>query len=273
VWDPYRAKGKGIDIDENQQLIASLPYNKKEEALLLLAERDYEVAGFKEAVEQGIKPTDGSDWSPEKKAKYHEEIFRLRKDMVSLAKSMEIPMKTCLAYYFGTFKKSDDYRLVKTVCAEERLERLDAMEYGLDACAICEDGGSLLICDGCEGEYHMTCQKPALKTVPEGYWLCDECVDQKFLAAREYLILHSQIFQKEKSKKRSIDDSEDETESAQSEKVAYRPTEPVIKAVRSLAANLSAALSEPIPSKAEDMASPPPPEHSKVDVDSAVFLL
>lgn len=34
---------------------------------------------------------------------------------------------------------------------------------------------TVLICDGCEGEYHMKCAKPALKSVPKGDWYCANC--------------------------------------------------------------------------------------------------
>jgi len=81
--------------------------------MLLLGERDYELQGFKEACEK-IVPGDGSGWSQEKKDVFHSEIFRLRKDFPSICSELNIDMKTCLAYYLGTFKTSDEYRLVKT---------------------------------------------------------------------------------------------------------------------------------------------------------------
>jgi hypothetical protein len=245
VWDPAKAKAKGISLEEdeevNEEIIGGQPYNKKEAALLLLAERDYSLDGFDDAVRE-IKPIDGSDWSQEKKKRFHSEMFRLRKDLLAVSKLMDIEMKSCLAYYLGTFKKSDDYRLLKTVCAEKRKERTDSPDYGVDACATCGDGGSLLICDGCEGEYHMGCLRPPLETVPEGKWECDKCVDIKFLAARDHLVRNTKLFQRKGSKKRSIDDMVDELESEEPENFELEPTEAALKAVRKLASSISAAL-------------------------------
>jgi hypothetical protein len=42
-----------------------------------------------------------------------------------------------------------------------------------DRCFICEDGGDLLICDGCEKSYHLQCVD--LSEVPQGDWFCPEC--------------------------------------------------------------------------------------------------
>jgi hypothetical protein len=242
VWDREKAKAKGISLEEHEEVIESQPYNKKEAALLLLAERDYNLDGFDDAVSE-IKPIDGSDWSQEKKKQFHSEMFRLRKDLLAVSKSMDIEMKSCLAYYLGTFKKSDDYRLLKTVYAEKRNERTDASGVEVDACAICGDGGSLLICDGCEGEYHMGCLRPPLETVPEGKWECDKCVDIQFLAARDHLLQNTKLFQRKGSKKRSIEDIADEQESEEPEKLMLEPTEEALKAVRQLASSISKALS------------------------------
>jgi hypothetical protein len=243
IWDPEKARSKGIPLEKGELDIGGIPHNKKESALLLLHERDYDLAAFNEAV-RDLKPSDGTDWSPEKKDRFHSEIFRLRKDLPALCKSMDIDMKTCLAYYLGTYKKSDDYRLLKTVCAEDYAERMDGPDWGLDACAFCGDGGSLLICDGCEGEYHMGCMRPPLESIPEGHWECDECVDEKFLAAREFVIRHSSIFE-EQSKKRKFDDLESE-ESGESSRIVLRPSLSVLEAVRHMASSVSSALSNGI---------------------------
>jgi len=213
-----------------------LPHNIREEALLKLAEVDYDVERFKEAVES-IVPTDGSDWSREQKEKFRDEVFRSRKDLAAVKKAMGIPMKTCLAYYLGYYKTSDDYRLLKTVCAEEHNARIEHIEHGFDACMICGDGGNLLICDGCEGEFHMECCSPALERVPDGHWECDDCVDRKFLSAREYLIRRTRLFEEERDNKRpKLGDD------PRSNHIVYRPQEPVVAAVKKLANQITLAL-------------------------------
>jgi hypothetical protein len=84
--------------------------------------------------------------------------------------------------------------LLKTICSDERQSKGDDSHQDSDVCAICGDGGSLIICDGCEGEYHMNCLNPPLQSVPAGYWLCDECVDAKALVARDVLLEGFQFF-------------------------------------------------------------------------------
>ena len=155
LWDPSRAKERGVKLDQEEgedDIISELPSNIREEALVRLSECDYDVNAFQSTL-SCIKPSDGSDWTQAKKDKFRDEIFRFRKHLPEVAKSLRVPMNTCLTYYLGTYKSSDDYRLLKTVCVEERTLRMEASERGYDACAICGDGGNLLICDGCEGVF------------------------------------------------------------------------------------------------------------------------
>lgn len=41
-------------------------------------------------------------------------------------------------------------------------------------CAICNDGGNLLLCDTCPKTYHKDCIN--LEEVPDGHWECPKCV-------------------------------------------------------------------------------------------------
>ncbi|BDA48817.1 probable pH-interacting protein at C-terminar half [Coccomyxa sp. Obi] len=71
--------------------------------------------------------------------------------------------------------------------AEERAERAAAAsddegkEIGVEAdgntdnCCLCNQGGSLLCCDGCPASYHLRCIGEQAKSLPEGEWLCPEC--------------------------------------------------------------------------------------------------
>jgi hypothetical protein len=225
-----------------------VPHNKKEQAFVALHENGYSLTNMNEIISK-IDPTDGSDWTKEEKENFNNEIFRLRKDMTTLSRTLNKDMKSCLGYYLGTYKKSDHYRLLKTVCVDERYEKAASSVHGIDACAVCGDGGSLLICDGCEGEYHMSCMRPPLKTVPEGHWECDECVDRKFLECREFIIRHSGLYERfqANSKKRKAEDQNDgsmpETDDETAEGIVLRPASPVLKAVKSLATGISKALS------------------------------
>lgn len=48
-----------------------------------------------------------------------------------------------------------------------------------ESCRICgvdDDYDNVLLCDGCEAEYHTYCLKPPLTKVPEGKWFCPHCL-------------------------------------------------------------------------------------------------
>ena len=38
------------------------------------------------------------------------------------------------------------------------------------------DAGTLMLCDGCDAEYHPTCLRPRLVEPPVGEWFCPLCV-------------------------------------------------------------------------------------------------
>jgi hypothetical protein len=215
-----------------------VPHNKKEQALVAVGRmglnKQQDFTPNMAEILSHFNPVDGSDWTDAEKAKFHVEIFRLRKDMSALSTSMGKDIKSCYTYYLGTYKKSDAYRLLKTVCADERHDQAALNAHGVDACAVCGDGGSLLICDGCEGEYHMGCLRPPLSCVPEGHWECDECVDKRLLKAREYIITNSQLYEpmysngnKRKSEEISNDRSDTEDEML-ADAIILRPTSPIL---------------------------------------------
>lgn len=259
VWDPRKAHQKGVVLEEGKDLISRLTHNIRESALFELAQLNYDVDTFQSSAINRLKPSDGSDWSQEQKKKFHSEVFRLRRDLRSVSKAMGVPLKTCHAYYLGTYKSTCEYRLLKTVCIGERESNATNVEE--DACAICGDGGSLLICDGCEGEYHMTCMQPPLRVVPEGHWLCDECVDRRVLEARAFFIRHSTLFDEvvvnmPNNKKRFADQLHGDTKHASISNVAtmenldgsgevfYRPVDPFVEAAREFSRNISKVFSK-----------------------------
>ncbi|BFI41667.1 methyl-CpG-binding domain-containing protein 9 [Marchantia polymorpha subsp. ruderalis] len=57
-----------------------------------------------------------------------------------------------------------------------------------DSCQVCgidDDHDNVLLCDGCDAEYHIYCLNPPLPEVPDGNWFCHSCVavDTGFLEA------------------------------------------------------------------------------------------
>lgn len=250
IWDPVvaeeKVKGESIDFLAER----GVPHNKREAAMVGFAEVGYDAERFdNEKIVDKVTTKDGSEWTDEERQKYHTELFRLRKDVRAVSKSIGKSMNSCFAYYLGTFKKSDDYRLLKSVCYQERLRRLMEAEHDPDACAVCGDGGNLLICDGCEGEYHMECLRPALKNIPEGSWKCDECTDRAFIAAKDSLIRNGSLFERLPGNHKA-GGNEEEGDSSKDAKgdgngsLRVQPTAPVLEIFSRFAQNISAAFTE-----------------------------
>ena len=49
-------------------------------------------------------------------------------------------------------------------------------------CSVDKDDDVVLLCDICEGEYHIYCLEPPLHTVPDGEWYCPLCVSPETVA-------------------------------------------------------------------------------------------
>ncbi|CAM9263074.1 unnamed protein product, partial [Sphacelaria rigidula] len=49
-------------------------------------------------------------------------------------------------------------------------------EGGCWVCHRNDEQQLILLCDGCEGEYHTFCHSPQLEGVPGGDWFCNDCV-------------------------------------------------------------------------------------------------
>ncbi len=242
-----------------------IKYNLREAAMTAAHESGYDKEKLSHVLSQR-EPQDGSNWTDEEKAKFRIEIFQFRKDLSAVAKSMNKSVNSCMTYYLNNFKKSDDYRLLKTLRAEERADKLLASEHGVDACGVCGDGGSLLICDGCEGEFHMHCLRPSLANIPTGHWECDDCINEKFLQARDNIIRNTRLFERVPiedalSRKRKAHDMEsdgvtsDEQSSSSNKKeclvkeahtqpgeISLRPTPQALEALKKLALSISQAL-------------------------------
>lgn len=157
-------------------------------------------------------------------------------------------MGDIIAYYLGQYKKSDDYRLLKTVRVQERIEKAEQSNHHVDQCAICGEGGNLLICDGCESEWHMECSKPALKTVPEGHWECDVCIDRKFLECRKRIleITKSNIMKLQRPRKRKLGHDDISSEETQKKDAGMSDKSPgILDALKAFSANIDAILTNP----------------------------
>lgn len=280
LWDPKSAEEAGT-IDYVSDFVK---YNLKEAAMAAFHKLGYDKDKLSESVSR-FQPQDGSDWTDEEKAQFRIEIFRQRKDLSAVAKAMNKSVNSCMTYYLNSFKQSNDYRLLKTLRAEERAEQIVSSHQGVDACGICGDGGNLLICDGCEGEFHMKCMRPPLIEIPEGHWECDDCVNRTFLSARDNLIRNTRIYERvpvnEPNRKRKADemnsdwsgsDGKNSTSNGEGKSLAtngrageivLRPTPQVLEAVKKFANAISAALDPPKEKNSEGI-GPPKEEVSEI---------
>lgn len=241
-----------------EQTLDKVAANKREQALVALGTAEWKniedkVPSMTDYLDN-LKPCDGSDWTDEEKEKFHLEIFRLRKDMTAVSEAVGKDLKTCMTYYLSTYKQSNDYRRLKAICASERLEKALMGAHGFDECAVCGDGGSLIICDGCEGEYHMGCLNPKLKEVPEGYWECDECVDERLLKAREYIITNSNLYEPHDKNSRVASPVSDDASNPRKSPVniplggdnmIMRPSPPVLEEIKLFAQKISEVFAAP----------------------------
>merc|ERR1711962_1822397 len=59
---------------------------------------------------------------------------------------------------------------------EEEEEEQPEMEHG-DRCTVCNEEGTLILCEDCPRGYHVQCCFPQLRKVPRGTWTCQICSD------------------------------------------------------------------------------------------------
>lgn len=50
-----------------------------------------------------------------------------------------------------------------------------ALDQKCEICLSDDDPKSILLCDACDGGYHLYCLRPKLSVVPKGEWLCTRC--------------------------------------------------------------------------------------------------
>mmetsp|Transcript_28711 Transcript_28711/g.43048 ORF Transcript_28711/g.43048 Transcript_28711/m.43048 type:complete len:379 (+) Transcript_28711:768-1904(+) len=189
IWDPSMAAISG----KLNLVHLTVPHNKKEAGMVALHKNNYSLPGFYEALNK-ITPLDGSDWTQEERELFHLLTLDSRKDLYTVSKKMGKSINNCMTYYLGKYKHSDYYRFTKEICVQERADKKS--RGNAEACAVCKEGGNLLICDTCECGFHLNCVRPPLPNIPEGSWDCDDCLNMKLLEMRSILLKETAVLQR-----------------------------------------------------------------------------
>lgn len=59
----------------------------------------------------------------------------------------------------------------------KKRNRNEVQQDDTSPCMLCHECGDLIICDGCENNYHLTCV--GLEKLPKGNWYCTDCQSRK----------------------------------------------------------------------------------------------
>ncbi|CAD5232400.1 unnamed protein product [Bursaphelenchus xylophilus] len=76
-------------------------------------------------------------------------------------------------------EEEEDERIAKKKKRKEERQRKEnhVQEEHQDFCEVCQQGGEVILCDGCPKAYHKICLDPELDEVPEGSWFCPSCAE------------------------------------------------------------------------------------------------
>jgi hypothetical protein len=181
IWDWEKATKSGkVEFVNNR-----VTPNKKVEAHEMLYQRGFVIPGFYQDV-CAIPTTNGSNWTEDDKKRFKTSIFKELKNIRRVSTAIGKPMKECMTYYYGTFKKSKDYPRLKLAIYRHKQKASSGSSGDTWICDTCGDGGKLIACDSCELHYHLTCLIPPLQEVPEGTWICNRCSIETNNCASEF---------------------------------------------------------------------------------------
>ena len=81
-------------------------------------------------------------------------------------------------------------------------EEADDIESTCVQCAKIKARQLLILCDGCDSPYHLSCLKPPLVEVPSGDWFCPVCEHDKLVRALLLKVDEIERYQKEAEEQR-----------------------------------------------------------------------
>ena len=89
-------------------------------------------------------------------------------NVAQLSKETGIRTESLLVHYYRWKGRSNE--------EYARLKQSREAASNSDYCAICDDGGRLIVCDLCHKAFHLECLSPPLKEPPKGDWFCQHCL-------------------------------------------------------------------------------------------------
>ena len=167
LWDPKlanEAERGGEDI--SGFLRGKHELCQHELLMTTLHNNDYNVHAAQKALERMQRRKNAlpsSKLNEDEARQFRELIHESQKDFSSVAKSLKRTRSDCLVHYYNWKASNRRYQRMKKVWSDE-------------GCSVCGEVGLLIICDGCNSNFHIECVKPPLTEVPKGNWFCDTCL-------------------------------------------------------------------------------------------------
>ena len=81
----------------------------------------------------------------------------------------------------------EDHHSSSSLSSAESLSLISKSVIG--GCLVCgldDNHPTLLLCDVCDGAYHLACLSPPMVSVPEGDWICSEFCLTKYILQKKY---------------------------------------------------------------------------------------
>jgi PHD-finger len=126
------------------------------------AEKEHErILGFRELT--------SSSFSVKECSLFLRLLHQHKKDWVTISRAMKRTRSEVMVHYYKWKGKEAKMNEENNVYGNLKLG------WKSDYCYICDDGGQLIICDGCHRAVHPRCLSPPLKSVPKGDWFCPRC--------------------------------------------------------------------------------------------------
>lgn len=177
IWSRSLAENAASEGESIDQYMNSLKPFQKAHGMMTLHQSNYKVSEAKRKFRSEEDTTDriqdntlleGEPLSQNERIAFIEAIDEHDKKWPKIARAVGTTPCRCLIHYYSKYKWGDE--------RDRYLEKKNLWELSghSDYCEVCDDGGDLILCDGCPNAYHIHCLK--LSDIPEGSWYCPDCL-------------------------------------------------------------------------------------------------